>query len=265
MVLVWEKKYYDIAALHSVDAGRLHEKKSERMIRYLQGHASEFASVLEIGCGEGALSSTLHPSVTYRGIDVSKYAIENAVKKYGNRPNTEFSVAGSFPLPFQDATQSAVVAHYSLEHFAKPRESLLEMVRVLKQDGVLILVAPNLEFPLSYPSALRHMPAFHRLQLAFLRTGDYILRLFGMYAFRIIKKNYLDATGKYEHGDDDLRYLVSSFEVISFLKRNGMRLEWAQTIDDVKKGTVSRGKRIISHLPGMRYYGTELFAILRKK
>ena len=93
------------------------------------------------------------------------------------------------------------------------------------------------------------------------------MRLAGVYHFRVIKDNYLQATGKYEKKDDDLAYLVSSFEAINFLKKKNFKFIFINKSDSLAEGKGMRRKirRAIRYLPGMKYYGAELFIIAEKQ
>lgn len=251
-----EKNYYQFALRYGEDETFPIGSKEEKMIDYIT--SCNPRTLLEVGCGEANLISKLPSSISYTGIDPSDYAIDKGKRHFADIRNVSLWVGYAHNLPYDDASFDAVVSHFSLEHFAHPRESLVEMARVLAPGGIIIIIAPNLEFPFSYPSALRHKPKIYRIYFTLLHMMDYLLRFFGIYRFRTIQENYLDATGRYEHGDDDLRYIVSSDEVIGFLKQHGFVLIEADTINEGKKA-------FLTHLPGLRYYGTELFVILEKR
>ena len=107
-----------------------------------------------------------------------------------------------------------------------------EAVRVLIPGGHLILLAPNLEFPLSYINAIRHKGFLYKIWLDSARMSDYLMRIFGKVRFRTLKENFTSATGKYERLDDDLVYIVSSYEVINYLKnRHNMKLIFSNKMD----------------------------------
>ena len=52
-----------------------------------------------------------------------------------------------------------------------------EAVRVLIPGGHLILLAPNLEFPLSYINAIRHKGFLYKIWLDSARMSDYLMRI----------------------------------------------------------------------------------------
>lgn len=137
------------------------------------------------------------------------------------------------------------------------------MIRVLKNGGSLVLCAPNLEMPFCFPSAFRHKGVFFRTKFYSWRLYDYILRIFGRHRFRVVEDNYLKTTGIYEKIDDDLVYLVSSYEVISFLRSKDFKIIHADILN-AGSSVKDKIKKMLTYLPAMRYYGTELFVIAQK-
>ena len=251
----WEKYYYEVA-----DREECKSEKRKKILDYILDNIQEGDKLLEIGCGTAIITKYLPENVTYIGLDVSDYALKMAKK----RRNVKLINASADKIPFTNEVFDFVLAIFSLEHLNRPKESLLEMIRVLKRGSYLIICAPNLEMPLAFPSALRHTDKIFRLKFHFLRFYDYLLRLFGQYNFRIIKENYLQKTGQYEIADDDLVYLVSSFEVVHFLQKNGFKKIFVNTFRINTKNTKNTIKKWITYLPGMQYYGVELFIIAEK-
>ncbi len=222
-------------------------------------------SLLEIGCGTGGAVNFLPKDLKYIGADISLFAIEQASQKYGNEKNREFvCLKEDDKLNFNSESFDFVMSIFSLEHFQKPKKILNEMTRVLKKNGYLILMAPNLEMPFSSPNAIRHKNIFYKFGLFLLRIKDYFLRLFGFYQFRTVKGNFSEVIGKYEKLDDDLTYIVSPFEVINFLKKyHNIRPVFIHKFSPAKNFR-DKIKKMITFLPGMRYYGDIFFVIMQK-
>lgn len=260
----WEEQYYITASKYDDIAD---DQKINSALDYLVNNLKSGERILEVGCGTARLADSLDRNIFYAGIDISEYALKAAKERFGDINSRTFIKASADELPFKDETFEAVLAKFSLEHFVKPRKSILEMIRILKDKGILIIIAPNLEFPFCFPTALRHKKFLFKLKFYLLRLYDYFMRLTGVYHFRVIKDNYLQATGKYEKKDDDLVYLVSSFEVINFLKKKNFKFIFINKSDSPaeSKGIRRKIKRAIRYLPGMKYYGTELFIIAEKQ
>lgn len=58
--------------------------------------------LLDIGCGQGILSSIISKHLDYVGVDLSNYFVERAKELYGNQ-NTHFIVGSCYNLPFEDS------------------------------------------------------------------------------------------------------------------------------------------------------------------
>lgn len=239
-----------------------HRKK---LVSFIMDNYNNGNSMLEVGCGSGNILENFPMNFNYTGIDNSSFAIGKAIEKYGkSRFCVNFLVANSHNIPLKNESFDFVLSMYSLEHFLDPKKSLNEMVRVLKPGGHLIILAPNLEMPFSKPNAIRHKGRMFIFHLSLMRSLDYILRLIGVYKFRIVKDNYANEIGEYEKPDDDLTYFVSAFEVINFLKKK-------HKVNFIFKNRMLRGvgisnliRKAMTYLPGMKYYGDVLFIICKK-
>ena len=107
---------------------RMRFRKATKLARVRPGSA-----VLDIGCKSGDLQRYLPPDVRYQGVDI---APEFAA------PNTMVHDISS-GLPFPDVSFDYVFCIEVLEHVPNPYDTLGEIHRVLRPDGVLILSVPN--------------------------------------------------------------------------------------------------------------------------
>jgi GT2 family glycosyltransferase/protein-L-isoaspartate O-methyltransferase len=99
--------------------------------------------VLDIACGEGYgtfFLSEFAESIT--GVDISDQAITHAKSKY-IRENLTFLQGSAITIPCQNQKFDVVVSFETIEHLYEQEEMLDEILRVLKQDGVLIISSPN--------------------------------------------------------------------------------------------------------------------------
>lgn len=114
--------------------------------------------LLDFGCGNGRLLESLKEqekgindpdeasnseklSERYVGVDISGRLIELAKKKY---PGYKFlAIADERKLPFKDAEFDAIVAIAVFHHFTPEmaKEALVELRRILKKDGIIIITA----------------------------------------------------------------------------------------------------------------------------
>lgn len=95
------------------------------------------ATLLDIGCGEGYFTRALSRhciNAEIYGIDIAKAGIRLAAKS--GEPNSIYAVASSHLLPMADASMDVITRIY-----APSKDE--ELSRVLKPDGLLIIVTPG--------------------------------------------------------------------------------------------------------------------------
>ncbi|MCK6462531.1 MAG: class I SAM-dependent methyltransferase [Candidatus Pacebacteria bacterium] len=260
----YEKIYYHKA----LEKSGFDDGWRKYILDFIKNNAPTGAFVLELGCGEGEFSTKMGNSVNYYGIDVSEYALKQAAAK-SSVTSAKFTLIDPDDgrLPFGDRMFDVAFGVYSLEHFKKPKEMIDEAVRVLKPGGHLIFLAPNLELPLSRLNAVRHKNIWYKVWLGAARICDYFFRIFGVATFRTLGENFTSATGRYEKLDDDLTYIVSSMEVINYLKKRHKAEEVfsaKMSSQDAGPGLKGKIRRMIALLPAMKYYGSVLFVVARK-
>ncbi len=231
----------------------------KNLVEYLQKNLRPGAKILDVGCGTASVLKSLPTTVYYTGLDQSEFVIEKARRTWASYRYANFLVHTGSQLPFGDESFDIALLIFSLEHLKYPKEILLECRRVLKTGGRLIILAPNLEFPLAWPNALRHKNFLYRIIFTILRVFDYLQRILGIYSFRVLSGNITSEKGIYAKKDDDLWHMVSSWEVIKFLEGNNLVLQefWQE-----KKLTGWR--KLVTFLPTLRWYGVTLAVAFKK-
>ena len=153
---IWEsEKYY-------LYARKLILETNDRGLSVLKKYAGKAKRVLDIGCGEGSrLKRVLGKKIGY-GVDVSERAIKMAKKKY---PGNIFYKISPNIIPFSDNYFDLVYSAYVLEHIQSPEIFITEAERVLKKQGILILISPN------YGSPNRASPVYRGSRLVKLVKG----------------------------------------------------------------------------------------------
>ena len=102
--------------------------------------------ILEVGCGGGALLSRL-VALGVRdvvGVDWLRASVGLA---RANEPQAKVLQGDAYALPFSDGQFNKVVAQHLLEHFEDTHRVLSEWRRVLRTEGLLVIVTPNTGFP----------------------------------------------------------------------------------------------------------------------
>lgn len=149
-------------------------------------------SVLDIASGEGygsALLAKVADSVL--GVDISSDSIQYAKEQYGNHKNLNFLVGSCDHIPLAEKSVDVVVSFETIEHHDKHEEMMLEIKRVLKQDGILIISSPN---RLTYSDEINYSNPYHVKELYYDELVTLLNRHFGfvkIYGQRIASASFI--------------------------------------------------------------------------
>jgi len=142
--------------------------------------------LLDVGCAYGLLVNEASRHFESYGIDISRFA----VKKSKKHCKGNISRASAVSLPFKDESFDAITVVDALEHVSDYDKCLKDIVRALKEGGVLLLQLPN---PLIWAHICAsigledetHMNNFglEQWQRILLENGFKIERCFGFFAF----------------------------------------------------------------------------------
>lgn len=100
-------------------------------------------NVLDIASGEGYGSNLISEiASTVIGVDIDEESIKKASLKY-KKNNLTFKVGRADLIPVNDNSIDVVVSFETLEHHDKHQEMFLEIKRVLKSDGIVIMSTPD--------------------------------------------------------------------------------------------------------------------------
>ena len=100
-------------------------------------------SVLDIASGEGygaALLAQVAQSVT--GVDIDPETVNYSKHRY-HLPNLNFLVGSCHSIPLPDSSVDVVTSFETIEHHDHHEDMMLEIKRVLKPAGSLIISSPN--------------------------------------------------------------------------------------------------------------------------
>jgi SAM-dependent methyltransferase len=135
----------------------IHEKRYRFAQEYCAGKR-----VLDAGCGVGYGSALLaEAAAEVVGVDVSSEAIAYARSRYA-RPNVEFRVDDLLAPRLDDRSFDVVCALETLEHLADRDRFLREVVRVLRDDGVLVCSTPRVDETVESPDNPFHCVEYSR-------------------------------------------------------------------------------------------------------
>src|SRR6266404_5302238 len=159
------------ARWHHIRSLYVDEREVEAALTEILAAAS-FHDLLDIGTGTGRMLEILGPYVGHAlGIDQSRemLAIARVNLERAGLANGTVRLGDMYQLPLPDACFDAIVVHQVLHYAERPADAIAEAARVLRPEGVLIVVdfAPHtLEF-------LREEQAHRRLGFADGEVADW--------------------------------------------------------------------------------------------
>jgi O-antigen biosynthesis protein len=118
---------------------------AEHISRYR--FAAQFVAgkrVLDVASGSGYGSELLKQAGAARviGVDCSREAVAYSLAEHcGGHP--DFTLGDAVRLPLGDRSFDVIVSFETLEHVPEPDEMLVELRRVLKEDGIIVASTPN--------------------------------------------------------------------------------------------------------------------------
>jgi ubiquinone/menaquinone biosynthesis C-methylase UbiE len=130
------------AIAHSMNVRASEPAMRSICARYLGRLAAPNADVLEIGCGNGAVTRLiiehLRPARIV-GIDVSPVFVKMAREALADEPSATFAVGEAAATRLPASAFDLVIAHTVFSHLVEPHAALSEAHRVLKPGGRLVI------------------------------------------------------------------------------------------------------------------------------
>ena len=130
------REYYDhLSASYEKLYGEEQSKKHKEVLNLVG--KGKFGVLVDVGCGTGTILGRLTPNSSLTvGTDISPKMLQVARIRVGN-DRTEFVAAECSALPFRNEASDCVIS-VSLLKSDSDRNTLLEMVRILKPGGTLL-------------------------------------------------------------------------------------------------------------------------------
>ncbi|KKU90754.1 hypothetical protein A3C32_03635 [Candidatus Daviesbacteria bacterium RIFCSPHIGHO2_02_FULL_41_14] len=222
--------------------------------------SKEATKILDVGCGDGSKLAKLGGIRSARaGVEISSMAVEVSRKKL---PQIKFIHQTNDRLPFTENIFDIVTSFFVLEHTQNPDKMISEMIRVAKNGGLIIWLAPNFGAP------NRASPNF---------TGSRPMKLITGIVNDLQNNNDLNwrkVSPKITSIKDfqpDLDTTVEPYlgSLVLFVKRYGEIVE-ASSSWDMESPQAKIFQRIIRILGSrgifpFKYWGPHLFLVLRKQ
>ena len=111
-------------------------RKIEAVLAAALGGPVRGYRILDIGCGNGGISSHFARDNEQHGVDV-------ADRRRDGARGFDFRLVDSERLPFEAGSFDIVISHHVIEHVADQGMHLAEIRRVLKPGGLAYLATPN--------------------------------------------------------------------------------------------------------------------------
>ena len=138
------EEFFDGDRTHGYGGFNYHARFWQRVIPTFQAHwkLTPDSSVLDVGCAKGYMIhdfAELIPGITVKGIDISEYAIENAIKDM--RPHVK--VADAKFLPYPDKSFDYVISITTIHNLERNEliQSLKEIERVARLGSFITVDA----------------------------------------------------------------------------------------------------------------------------
>ena len=132
---------YDL--INDLQSFGLHRSWKRRVVRL--AHAQSGARALDLCCGTGDISFALAAAgAQVTGLDFSQQMLEVAAirnsKKNGSSANPVFIQGDALKIPAEDNSFDAVTMGYGLRNLSSWADGLIEMVRVAKPGGRVVVL-----------------------------------------------------------------------------------------------------------------------------
>lgn len=142
------KEFFDGDRRHGYGGFSYHPRFWQPVVSTIQKHynLTSESSVLDVGCAKGFMLhdlAQLIPGITVKGVDVSEYAIENAIEN--TRPHVQ--VADARKLPFADKSFDVVISINTVHNLERAdcAQALMEIERVSRGKAYITVDAYRTE------------------------------------------------------------------------------------------------------------------------
>ncbi len=134
-----------VEVLFTGSADVMRRRALNPIAHWMQGRNQRTLAGLDVGCGTGRLLAFLHdawPGLRWTGIDLSGPYLAEARRLIGRTARVKLIEGAAETLPFESASLDIVVSSFLLHELPGDVRArvLAEMARVLKPDGLIVIV-----------------------------------------------------------------------------------------------------------------------------
>ena len=137
----------NIAALLAHELDPAFAARAALILRHVQPAGA--GRILDVGCGRGFYAraiAALYPQAAVVGVDYSNDYL-TAASEHTRGMAVQFARADARSLPFASGEFDAIVCSEVLEHIVEDGAVLMELNRVLRDEGLLLISVPNRQYP----------------------------------------------------------------------------------------------------------------------
>lgn len=138
------QEYFDGERKYGYGGYYYHPRFWQETVKDIQNyyHITSKSSILDVGCGKGFMMhdfTTLLPGIQITGIDISKYAVNNALEDMKSR----IKVGDAKKLPFQDKSFDLVISINTIHNLPlrECKQAIREIQRVRKRHAFITVDA----------------------------------------------------------------------------------------------------------------------------
>lgn len=216
----------------------MEENSDQKIVEQILQHSSlDKKRVLEVGCGDGRITTLL------AGIPAELLAIEPDENKINEArrkiPGVDFQVGSGEELKFPDESFDVVIFTLSLHH-QDSNAAINEAQRVLKADGMILVIEPVEEGEVEQVFALFNdeKEARVKAQEAIIESGLTVYRSETFTAQWIFENQEVLCLGLFDHYDMpyDVNIAVQVSDLLgTMIKKNPIILTDTMVIQSLKK------------------------------
>ena len=229
-------------------------------VELVSRHAPAGAKILDLGCGNGVSSRLLNQAgYDVVGTDISPLFLDDA-RKWENS-KLRYDVCDVLELPYEDGSFDVICSNELVEHLPDVETALSEMVRVVRNGGIVVISGPNLCSPITSLLDWFRLMRGKNGRPVWAETKRQAFQNFKENCQLYFKKRFLSKTPHFLYrepdlqvdaigGDADSAYYANPIDIACFFRLHGFKI--------IKKavGFGKKGKLIANMIPFLSPYIT---------
>jgi len=169
-------------------------------------HCRAAQDILDFGCGAGGLAVALAEHFSEKNIHAIDIGAHAAALIAQSKSKVAFRQGSVLDAPFRDASFDMLISRFVIEHTIYPDKLIAEANRILRPNGILYLLYPQLLLKVSLPTVARELLSW----------------LFGPNKLTYLDPQIGETTS--DADDQDAVWLTNPFKIRQLLVRNGFKI-----------------------------------------